>query len=402
MTTTAVDHMAGGGVDKLRGLDGRRTQRAGLRSAVIGAGVGVLAAAVALSRLVYDVVVFEASEATSARGALLLWSNATRALGAVGCPLATDDAAELSLTEVRSERGDLLAALPVGDWSARAGSPTVVVRRACLLAHLEGVLETAILQRGRRVVGVNRDAHGVRLDFSDGTTAIADAVVAADGIGSAVRTCVVGGPEPRQTKQEAWVGIAPRDARDVPQSIAVATIGRGPRFWYARLADGSSFWYAPRAAREHHHGDAAEDLVRTFDGWSWEVRALVEATPAAEIVHTRVRDLVPVSQWGVGPITLLGDAAHACTPDLGQGACQALESAVVLAECLATEEPIVTCLRAYERRRISRTATIARLSWMTATNSSVENPILCRLRDAAIRAALPTVARYHLDWILGG
>ena len=110
----------------------------------------------------------------------------------------------------------------------------------------------------------------------------------------------------------------------------------------------------------------------------------------------------PVDRWGEGPVTLLGDAAHAATPDLGQGACQAIESAAVLAACLERSTTIVEGLRDYERRRIERTATIARMCWLMSMHTTIESAALCSVRDAAIRIGLRRLARGHLTWILAG
>jgi 2-polyprenyl-6-methoxyphenol hydroxylase-like FAD-dependent oxidoreductase len=98
----------------------------------------------------------------------------------------------------------------------------------------------------------------------------------------------------------------------------------------------------------------------------------------------------------------VGDAAHAMTPDIGQGACQALESAVALGEHLRGAPDLVAALRAYEEKRFHRTADVNRLSWIVAETSGVANPLLCRARDIAMRAGLRAAAVSQLDWLLGG
>src|SRR5262249_46186977 len=140
----------------------------------------------------------------------------------------------------------------------------------------------------------------------------------------------------------------------------------------------------------------------TFAGWHAPIRALLEATRPDDIVATQICDRAPVRRWGEGCVTLLGDAAHASTPDLGQGACQAIESAIVLAHCLDGADTLEAGLRAYEQARMQRTATVSRLRWMTSVNSTIESPALCHLRDAAVRVGLRAVARGHLEWLLAG
>src|SRR5690606_12428091 len=103
--------------------------------------------------------------------------------------------------------------------------------------------------------------------------------------------------------------------------VATATVGRGPRFWCAPLGDGA-FWYA---TLNEVSTDGRTALRDAFASWHAPIGELIERTAADDLVMTRIRDRVPVARWGEGHVTLLGDAAHASTPDLGQGACQALE-----------------------------------------------------------------------------
>lgn len=381
----------------------------GRRIGVIGAGVGGLAATAALQRLGVDAVAFEASPRTAVRGALLLWANAVRGLAAIAPDLAPAGAAEIESTEVRTAVGDVLSTLPIGAWSRRTGAPSMVVRRARLLELLEQALIPGTLQRGRRLAAFSVADERIELQFADGSTELVDGLIGADGLHSTVRAQLLGARPPRVTGQEAWVGVAPLQPPGVVPGVSVAAVGAGPRFWFAPLGDGTTFWYATRAQRGgvpgDHEAQAAarrNDVVQTFRDWHAPIPTLVASTPEHDIAYTRIRDHAPVARWGSGAVSLLGDAAHPSTPDLGQGACQAIESAVALRDAVRDARSIPDALRAYEQRRMQRTATISRLSWMTATNSTVRDPLLCRLRDAAIRAALTPVAHHHLTWILGG
>jgi 2-polyprenyl-6-methoxyphenol hydroxylase-like FAD-dependent oxidoreductase len=382
----------------------------GRRIGVVGGGIGGLAATAALQRIGVDAVVFEASSHRSARGALLLWANAVRALATIGPDLAPTEASEIESTEIRTSRGDVLSTLPIRAWSRRSGAPSVVIRRPWLIELLERALIPGTLQRGRRVAKFSQVGDRIDVQFDDGSIERVDGLIGADGLSSMVRAQLLGARPPRPTGQEAWVGVAPFQPPGVVPGVSVAAVGIGPRFWFAPLAGGATFWYATRAQRgappsdrdAHASSDHGSGVLQTFRDWCSPIPALIAATCEDEIAYTRIRDHAPVPRWGASAVSLLGDAAHPCTPDLGQGACQAIESAVALRDALRDTWSIPDAFRAYERRRMQRTATIARLSWMTATNSTVQDPGLCRLRDAAIRAALTPVARYHLTWILGG
>jgi 2-polyprenyl-6-methoxyphenol hydroxylase-like FAD-dependent oxidoreductase len=115
-------------------------------------------------------------------------------------------------------------------------------------------------------------------------------------------------------------------------------------------------------------------------------RALIEATEEAAILRNDVYDRPALRRWSVGRVTLLGDAAHPMTPDMGQGACQAIEDAVILADCLAGPEDIAPSLRAYEARRIPRTSRVVRESRRAGTIAQWSNPLACTLRAALLRS----------------
>ncbi|MEO8553136.1 MAG: FAD-dependent monooxygenase, partial [Kofleriaceae bacterium] len=356
---------------------------------IAGGGVGGLAAALALQQRGADVVVFERARRQHQGIALLVWANAIQALAALGVAdglLAR--AARLDRTEVRGASGAVLSDLPIGAWSKL---PSVALFRRDLLAALAAPLGDVV--REAELAGFEA-GDGVTLRFASGRDERVDALIGADGLGSIVRAQLLGAEPPRALQQQAWVGWV---ALPSVAGVATATIGRGPRFWHAPLA-GGTFWYAT----VNHVGGDRDALLAALAGWHEPIGALIRATRDEDLIATQIRDRAPVARWGEGAVTLLGDAAHASTPDLGQGACQALESAAVLGASFEREASIEAALRAYERARIERTATISRLCWMTSVNSTIESPLLCTLRDTAIKAGLKSVARGHLEWILAG
>ncbi len=368
--------------------------------AVIGAGVAGLSVAAALQRAGFAARVFERSARASAHGALLLWSNALRALRTLGLEDAVlERAARIEQTEFRSWRGELLTSLPIEQWSSEAGAATVVVRRSDLLDVLRSALPPECIEYGTALESFSTDEGRVRAQLDSGRVVDADGLIGADGLHSVVRSQLIGHDEMRPAGYDAWVGIAPRTPATARAGTSIATLGHGPRFWHATLADGAVFWFAtiPSLARERLE---RSELIETFAEWHDPVPELIESTPDGAVAHTSIRDRLPAPRWGSGAATLVGDAAHPSTPDLGQGACQAIESAVTLAECMAGSPRVADAFRTYEQRRMRRTATVTRMCWLTSLNSGVSDPTACKVRDLAIRYGLRAAARPSLQWLL--
>lgn len=148
------------------------------------------------------------------------------------------------------------------------------------------------------------------------------------------------------------------------------------------------YWFGTHsgpAARAQSSGDRRDDVLARFDGWHEKVTAVVRATAEEAILHHDIVDRAPRRGWSQGRVTLLGDAAHPMTPHLGQGACQAIEDAVVLVDCLRRHDGLEPALRAYEAARFGRTARMVRESRRVGRIAQLRNPVASRLRDAALK-----------------
>jgi 2-polyprenyl-6-methoxyphenol hydroxylase-like FAD-dependent oxidoreductase len=169
------------------------------------------------------------------------------------------------------------------------------------------------------------------------------------------------------------------------------TWGRGERFGLVNLGQKRVYWYATKNApklEENAGQGRKEELLARFGGWHEPISSVIEATEASEIHYDGVYYRKPIKRWGERRVTLLGDAAHPMTPDLGQGACQTIEDAVVLAGSLGEEGDATAALQLYEDRRRGRTASVVRQSRRLGRIGQLENPLLCRLRDTML-ATIP-------------
>lgn len=361
---------------------------------VVGAGVGGLTAAIALRQAGYDVRLFEraaGSRQLGVGGGIHLWHNAMRGYQRLGLadPVAAAGAT-VERAEFRGWRGQLLAAWPVGQIGRDLGAPTVGISRADLARTLVGIYGEDQIEFAAACVGFEQDTSGVTVRFADGRTERGDVLVGADGLNSVVRAQLLGQAPPRYAGYTIWQGITDLRPAAAPPGLFRVLWGRGQRFAHYEVGGDRLYWFAlANAPAGGQDGDGVRaSLVERFRAWPEPVAALIGATDEAGISRLDIRDRKPVRHWSHGRVTLLGDAAHPMTFNVGQGACQAVEDAVVLARCLREHDSVVGALQAYDNRRIRRTATIATLAWRLGAVGRWEHPLACALRDRLMRATM--------------
>jgi len=380
-----------------------------MRVTVIGAGIGGMTAALAFRQRGIDVEIYERSAALADVSAgISLWANALKALHQLGLKAALDVRSFHSEEgAVRTVDGAVLSRTSAREFTTRFGMPVMVFHRAELLELLRDAARDIPIHLDHECRDLSQGDGGVSVSFAGGRRAQADVVVGADGLRSVVRACLAIRGEIRYAGYTAWRGIAPFRTSGL---LAGETLGRGQRFGLVPIAGDRVYWYATDNVPEGESEDpeqAKTRLTDMFANWHAPIPALIAATEAPAILRNDIYDRDPVDRWGEGRVTLLGDAAHPMTPNLGQGGCQAIEDALLLARCLAEGGVVDASLRRYESLRIPRTRFIVNASRRIGRAFQMESPILCRLRDLAIRMmpasmsyrSLAAIAGYegHLD-----
>jgi 2-polyprenyl-6-methoxyphenol hydroxylase-like FAD-dependent oxidoreductase len=356
---------------------------------IVGAGIGGLTAAIALRRAGIDVEVFErAPQLLDVGAGISLWPNAVKALDKLGVGTAVRAAGVASYVGgIHTWRGALLAPADADEVAREFGAPMVILHRADLLATLHRAAGPENVRLGIMATGFREDADGVSLELAGGATARGAALIGADGIRSLVRGQLFPAVGPRFAGQKAWRGVvrfvAPADA-----GFWGETWGAGARFGLLPMVNDCVYWYATRNAVEHEpetpEGRTAE-LLGLFGSWHAPIGELITATDEGAILRNDLYDLPPMRTWTRGRITLLGDAAHATTPNLGQGGCQAIEDGVVLARALSQATVVQAALQAYEAQRIARANRIIELSRRVGVIGNWTHPLACGLRDTLAR-----------------
>jgi 2-polyprenyl-6-methoxyphenol hydroxylase-like FAD-dependent oxidoreductase len=364
------------------------------RALIVGGGIGGLATAHALISQGVDAVVFERADdirKIQLGGGFHMWTNAVRALQRLGLYEQVQAiGAPLALTEYRTGTGKMLASWPVGEIARENGVTDVGVSRQDLQALLVEAVGSDRIRLGAECTAFEQDGDGVRLRLADGGEERGAMLIAADGLRSTVRAQIHGRREPHYAGYTQWQSLIADEGYALPPGDERVLFGPAARAVLHRVGGGRLFWAAVLYGDEDGPVARAgkDTLLERFAGWQEPVAAAIAATSPEDIARLQIYDRAPLSIWGVGRVTLLGDAAHPMTTNLSQGACQVLEDAVALARCVREHDDVGAALRSYEQLRIARTSPVVTQSRRIARLGAFKHPLACALRNRATAFAL--------------
>ncbi|MDF2958884.1 MAG: 2-polyprenyl-6-methoxyphenol hydroxylase [Paenibacillus sp.] len=354
---------------------------------IIGAGIGGLTAAIALKQAGFHPAVFERAPQFSPHGTtLVLWPNALRVLQYLG---AADDIMKLGVrnykTGVFTAKGHPLYELPL-DLEAKYGYPVLTVLRADLQRVLMERLGSDVIQWGKEFTGAEQDEQQVTASFAGGHVEQGSLLIGADGIHSKVRTILMGDARLRFCGFAAYRGMVDQPSFTLPYHTGMELWGEGKRFGLFHTGRQGLYWFATMSASAADRQDPLgmkQLLLREFAEWHQPVEQILEQTDESKMLRHLIYDIPSLPYWSKGRITLLGDAAHAMTPNLGQGACQAIEDSMILSESLQRENTFSIALRRYEALRTPRVRKVVNLSYRMGRVAQWSHPWLCGIRNAA-------------------
>ncbi len=360
-----------------------------MKIAIIGAGIGGLTTALALRRRGLDAEVYErAPELAEVGAGIWIPPNAMQVYERLGVDR---DLVERSLSlraiEVVNTAGEVFQRVELAPFRREFGFSTQSIHRAvfqrCLAEHLGG----ARVHFGRECASVREEGGRPRVTFTDGSAVEADVVLGADGLRSKVREYVLPGVALRDSGQTCFRGVATLRLPEGEHDLCREVWGDRHRFGYAAIDADRVYWFAPVSKPFDASGPDAKPALETlYADFPQRVREILAATDAGAILRTDLADFEPIERWSRGRVAILGDAAHATTPNLGQGAAQAAESAYVLARALATHDTPEEAFAAYARARMEKAHHVTRAAFSFGRAAHLPDGLLSSVRDFALKA----------------
>lgn len=371
---------------------------------IIGGGIAGLTTAFALKQKGFDVTLFEAAPKIKALGAGLgLGANAMLGFRKLGIEEEVAKAGkELSGIVFYDRKGGIISQSDTRKHSEESGAGTIAIHRATLHECLHHHVGDTPLHLNKKVTSIQQHKNSTTVLFEDGTSHEASALIVADGIHSPIRQQLIPGSTPRYAGYTCWRGVTENPGITLERSSE--TWGSDGRFGITPLANNKIYWYATINASQNHQkyrNFSKDDLAWHFRKYHAPIPDIIDHTKDHEIIWNDIMDLKPIPHYSFGNCVLIGDAAHATTPNLGQGACQAIEDAVVLADeySINPDNPSDVFKR-FEQRRLERTHQIVNASRMMGKVAQTSNPLLMGIRNLAFRLTPESVSNKQVKKIM--
>ncbi|MCI2255806.1 FAD-dependent oxidoreductase [Domibacillus sp. PGB-M46] len=355
---------------------------------IIGGGIAGLCSAITLQQMGMKVKVYERNTEPAVAGAgIIIAPNALQALE----PYRISDEIIRQGNpsdgfHILSDQGRTLTQLSVPSGFGSLHS----IHRKDLHHILLSALPPDTVEWGKQFLQLEQKDNHVRVAFSDGSQAVGDWVVAADGIHSNIRKQIFQKDTYRYAGYTCWRGVVSVDGLPCLSHRFIETWGTKGRFGIVPLPKNKVYWYALINARQSDPRVAnysTKDLHRLFQNYHDPIPSLLLKTTSHDMIHRDIVDIVPMERFYLDRVVFIGDAAHAITPNMGQGACQAMEDARILAECLRIQSNYQGAFADYDAKRRERIKQISNQSWKIGKIAQSESFLFTSVRNRLMKHA---------------
>jgi len=368
---------------------------------IIGAGIAGLTSAIMLEKSGYDVRVFEADEQVRGIGAGMgLASNAIKAFEYLNLDQEVISISNhLTDFEISDSQGKTILSADTERIKQSYDADNYAVHRADLHGLLLEKISPEKILTNKKLVKLKVVDGKVEIEFEDGTLGKFDFLIGADGVNSRVRQLFLPKSQPRYAGYWCWRGVVENANQHLHKSVE--TWGEKGRFGITPLTQNRIYWYACVNSNLEDGIDryGLNELKIRFRNYHRQIPELLEQTKTKDLISTPIVDIKPIDRFHFGNVLLIGDAAHATTPNLGQGACMAIEDVAVLQDELLKNDWHTACSN-FEKRRLKRTHYITKTSNFAGKIAQSENKTLNFLRNHLIRILPDSMSQSQLKRLL--
>lgn len=355
-----------------------------MKIAIIGGGVAGLCTAIALRKQGINVEVYErVTELKGVGAGFGLAANAMQALEYLNLREGIEAIGHfLDSYHILSHKGSVLLEPDTKKLSRKYRDKNFAIHRADLHQFLISQVPSQHLNLGKEATHIDVSGSALIIHFADGVSVNADYIIVADGVNSKIRQQLIPNSAPRYSGYTCWRGVI--DNSTIQLKSSSETWGPNGRFGMTALTGNRIYWYACVNAAEKssiYHSYRINDLLGVFKDYHAPIPQIIAETKDEQLLWNDIVDIAPLKKLAYGKVLFIGDAGHATTPNMGQGACQAIEDAAVLHDELNKNGHMEDVFRRFETRRLKRTRYITNTSWQIGKIAQWENPFLINVRN---------------------
>lgn len=365
---------------------------------IIGAGIGGLTTALTLKKRGLNVNIFESSAEIKPVGAgIILANNAMQVFQKLGIQDKIEKAGnKISFMKITDDQLTPLSVVNLSEYEQKYGVSNIAIHRGELQKILANEIGFDNINLSKRLSKIEKNRL-FKLTFEDNSTIESKLVIGADGIKSVVRNQLFEKSTLRNPNQICWRGICEIDLPQKYHNELNEAWGKGKRFGFVKISDKKVYWYALTNSKNVEISNV--NLTEYFSEFHSDILNILSATKKEQIIVSDIFDLKPIDKWQNENVCIVGDAAHATTPNLGQGACQAIEDAYVLGKLLDNGMPIENTFKAYEKLRRKKAHTIVNTSWTVGKMAHIENRLGIWLRNLVMKNMPKSANKKQMDMI---
>lgn len=353
---------------------------------IIGAGIGGLTTAIALKEKGFAVNIYEQAKMIKEVGAgIILANNAMQVYEKLDLKEELENSGNyISSVQITKSDLSLISNMDLRYFEEIHQVKNIAIHRGKLQQILVDQLDENSIHLDHQLKYISEDNLNYQLVFNDNQVVKSSLVLAADGLNSTVRQCLFAENQIRNAHQICWRGVTkfqlPKEYRhDLKEAW-----GNADRFGFVQIDAEKVYWYALKSFKNDPSEYVGDELAHYFADYHPLVKDIINATPTTSIHTAEMTDLKPINKWHKGNVCLIGDAAHATTPNMGQGACQAIEDAFVLAECMDKFE-LTEAFAKFQKIRMPKAHQVVNMSWTLGKLAHWSNPLSIAIRNQIMK-----------------